>query len=82
LWKSTGTTILFVTHNTHEALHLASRIVVLAKDSPDRGSRISLDLKIPDRLSDKEIPELVRRLESVSGSSEFDHVEESVTFDT
>jgi NitT/TauT family transport system ATP-binding protein len=43
LWKSTGTTILFVTHNTQEAQRLATRIITLAKDTPDEGSRIVED---------------------------------------
>src|SRR5208283_1939781 len=42
LWKATGTTILFVTHNTQEALRLATRVIVLAKASPERGSRVKL----------------------------------------
>jgi NitT/TauT family transport system ATP-binding protein len=63
LWKSTGTTILFVTHNTREALELGSRILVLSKESPDQGSRITLDLSIPERCEEQEVPALVRRLE-------------------
>ena len=43
LWQATGTTILFVTHNTQEALRLGTRIVVLAKEAPDAGSRIVED---------------------------------------
>src|SRR6202043_322587 len=37
LWEDTGSTILFVTHNTGEALRLGSRIIVLAKESPEEG---------------------------------------------
>ena len=37
LWRETGTTILFVTHNTHEALSLGTRVIVLAKDGPGPG---------------------------------------------
>jgi NitT/TauT family transport system ATP-binding protein len=66
LWQSTGTTILFVTHNTEEALRMGSRVIVLAKESPDRGSRVALDLKVPTGLRDEDIPELVRSLESAS----------------
>jgi ABC-type nitrate/sulfonate/bicarbonate transport system ATPase subunit len=40
LWQSLGTTVLFVTHNTHEALRMGSRVVVLAKETPDHGSRV------------------------------------------
>ncbi len=79
LWQATGTTILFVTHNTHEALFLASRIVVLAKDSPEVGSRIRLDLQIPQPCRAHEIPQLIRRLEEVSEGSEKNENAEQAT---
>jgi NitT/TauT family transport system ATP-binding protein len=66
LWRETGTTILFVTHNTHEALSLGTRIIVLAKESPDQGSRVMLDLPVPEPCDEEEIPQLVCRLEGVS----------------
>lgn len=66
LWRSTGTTILFVTHNTEEALRMGSRVIVLAKESPERGSSVALDLKVPPGLRDEDIPDLVRSLESAS----------------
>ena len=59
LWKSTGTTILFVTHNMQEAMAMGSRLVVLAKATPDSGSRIALDLSAPFGEGDE------RRLERV-----------------
>src|SRR3954453_547261 len=64
LWKATGTTILFVTHNTDEALRLGTRVIVLAKDSADQGSRRAMDLTVPAPWGDAEIPSLVRRLEA------------------
>jgi NitT/TauT family transport system ATP-binding protein len=66
LWRETGTTILFVTHNTHEALSLGTRIVVLGKEAPDQGSRVMLDVSVPQPCHDEEIPQLVLRLESVA----------------
>jgi len=63
LWKSTGTTILFVTHNIDEALRLGTRVVVLAKEGPDTGSRVALDLAVPDPCGEDEIPRLIGRLE-------------------
>ena len=48
LWADTGTTILFVTHNIDEALRLGTRVVVLAKEAPDQGSRVAMDLAVPD----------------------------------
>jgi NitT/TauT family transport system ATP-binding protein len=64
LWADTGTTILFVTHNIDEALRLGTRVVVLAKEGPDLGSRVALDMTVPDPCIEDEIPMLVRRLES------------------
>jgi NitT/TauT family transport system ATP-binding protein len=66
LWRDTGTTILFVTHNTREALYLGTRVIVLAKEDPDSGSQVALDLPIPAPCHEEEIPQLVRRLERVS----------------
>jgi NitT/TauT family transport system ATP-binding protein len=66
LWEATGTTILFVTHNTQEALALATRIIVLAKDSPDRGSRVALDVRVSRGCAEDETARLVRRLERVA----------------
>lgn len=65
LWRATGITILFVTHNTDEALRLGTRVIVLAKESADQGSRIAMDLTVPAPCADEEIPSLVRRLELV-----------------
>ncbi len=71
LWQSTGRTVLFVTHNTLEALRIGSRVVVLAKETPDHGSRVVLDLAVPDMSRDDDLPELMRRLEQASeGKSE------------
>jgi NitT/TauT family transport system ATP-binding protein len=49
IWLETKPTILFVTHNTAEALFLATRIIVLAKQTtPGRsGAKIALDLQLP-----------------------------------
>jgi NitT/TauT family transport system ATP-binding protein len=66
LWEAIGTTVLFVTHNTQEALRLGSRVIVLARESPDRASRVVLDMRVPAHCRDEEIPQLVHRLESVS----------------
>jgi NitT/TauT family transport system ATP-binding protein len=63
LWAATGTTILFVTHNTDEALRMGTRIVLLAKDAPDQGSRVALDMSVPEPCPEEEIPRLTRKLE-------------------
>ena len=66
LWQATGTTILFVTHNTEEALRIGSRVVVLAKDAPDHGSRVVFDAMVPDNSSSADLAELARELERAS----------------
>ena len=60
------TRMLDVTHNAHEALSLGTRIVVLAKESTDQGSRVMLNVPVPQPCRDEEIPQLVLRVESVS----------------
>jgi len=66
LWLETGTTILFVTHNTQEALRMGTRIIVLAKESAAGPSSVRLDLAVPDPCHEDDLPRLVRRLESES----------------
>ena len=66
LWRTTGTTILFVTHNTEEALHIGRRVVVLAKDAPDHGSRVVFDAPVPSVLPGADLLELARELERAS----------------
>jgi NitT/TauT family transport system ATP-binding protein len=65
LWKDFGATILFVTHNTQEALMLGTRVVVLAR-AAEGGSRIALDLPLPESRREEDMPRLVQRLETVS----------------
>jgi NitT/TauT family transport system ATP-binding protein len=47
LWRASGTTIVFVTHNMHEAVCLGSRVIALAKTSAEAGASIALDLSVP-----------------------------------
>ena len=48
LWRETGTTVLFVTHNIAEAIFLGTRVVVLGKQSPDSSACVTLDMKIEE----------------------------------
>jgi NitT/TauT family transport system ATP-binding protein len=43
LWREIGTTIVFVTHNTREAVCLGTRVIALARDGA-QGSSVALDL--------------------------------------
>jgi NitT/TauT family transport system ATP-binding protein len=72
LWRESGTTIVFVTHNTREAVCLGTRIIALAKSSSGvEGSSVALDSAIPHLDFDSEedeISRLVREVESATGS--------------
>jgi NitT/TauT family transport system ATP-binding protein len=67
LWRDTGITVLFVTHNTQEALYLGSRVIVLAKEAPDQGSRVALELPVPEPCPEVQISTLVALLDCASG---------------
>ena len=69
LWRDTGMTVLFVTHNTQEALHLGSRVIVLAKESEDAGAQVAMDISVPVPCHEQQIPMLVHHLEHASGSA-------------
>jgi NitT/TauT family transport system ATP-binding protein len=51
VWSETRPTVVFVTHNTAEALFLGTRVVVLARTGREDhcGSRVALDMKLPTR---------------------------------
>jgi NitT/TauT family transport system ATP-binding protein len=70
LWRESGTTIAFVTHNTREAVCLGTRIIALAKDGyGERGSSIALDLSVPHANFDsdeEEIRRLIREVEAAT----------------
>ncbi|MEQ3554337.1 ABC transporter ATP-binding protein [Pseudonocardia nematodicida] len=60
LQRTSGATILLVTHDVDEALHLADRVVVLGRPEPDRGASVVHDLTPPAaRPRDRSDPELV-----------------------
>lgn len=52
LWEESKPTVVFVTHNTAEALFLGTRVVVLARPAEggdEQGARVALDLRLPER---------------------------------
>jgi NitT/TauT family transport system ATP-binding protein len=59
LWSENGPTIVFVTHNTREAVCLATRVVALA--AGERGSSVALDVPVPHLDFDSDEGE-IRRL--------------------
>ena len=75
LWRETGTTILFVTHNPREAMMLASRVIALGRRGGDEdGANIVLDLPVPESSDDPTIAGLVQRVEQTAfpGGAESD----------
>jgi NitT/TauT family transport system ATP-binding protein len=50
VWSELQPTVVFVTHNTAEALFLGTRLIVLARssDGEEGGSRVALDIKLPE----------------------------------
>ncbi len=63
VWKNSGTTILFVTHNTHEAVFLGTRVVLLEKDDPGSAARVAMDFAVPDHDQPEEVEAAVRKIE-------------------
>jgi NitT/TauT family transport system ATP-binding protein len=73
VWSETRPTVVFVTHNTAEALFLGTRIIVLARKTREDhcGSRVVLDMKMPDsgmslRNNGQQFLDLVEHIEAVS----------------
>jgi NitT/TauT family transport system ATP-binding protein len=81
VWSETKPTIVFVTHNTAEALFLGTRLIVLGRSRSEdqRGARIALDMKLPAtgmslRNNGQEFLDLVDHVESFScGDRHTDH---------
>ena len=63
IWKESGTTILFVTHNTHEAVFLGTRVVLLEKDDPSGSAKVAMDFPVPDHSQPEEVEAAVRKIE-------------------
>jgi NitT/TauT family transport system ATP-binding protein len=67
LWRETGTTILFVTHNPREAVTLATRVIALGRSGGDEdGANIVLNLSVPNSASDVTIVDLIQRVEQTT----------------
>jgi NitT/TauT family transport system ATP-binding protein len=65
LWRETKTTILFVTHNSREAVTLSTRVIALGRRTgDDDGADIVLDLAIPENADEPTVAGLIRRVEA------------------
>jgi len=75
LWRETGTTILFVTHNPREAVTLATRVIALGRRGGDEeGANIVLNLSVPHSDDEQQIAGMIRRVEETTfpGGAESD----------
>jgi NitT/TauT family transport system ATP-binding protein len=70
IWRQSGTTGVFVTHNLAEAVFLGTRVILLAKDETTDCSRVALDLHVPDHVRkpdgyprQEELERLIHQLE-------------------
>lgn len=57
LWKATGATVLFITHNLEEAVYLAERVLILSNKPAGIKAEIPVNLERPRKVSD---PEFIR----------------------
>jgi NitT/TauT family transport system ATP-binding protein len=58
IWRETGVTVVFVTHNVREAVRLGDRIVVLTSRPGRVAEEFSVDLPRPRNISAPEVAEL------------------------
>ena len=54
LWKETGTTVIFITHNIEEAVYLAQKVLILTNKPAKVKERLSIDLPHPRNVSGSE----------------------------
>jgi len=54
LWKETGSTVVFITHNIEEACYLAERVLILTNKPATIKEELRIDLPRPRRFADPE----------------------------
>ena len=70
LWKATGSTVLFITHNLEEAVYLADRVVVLAPECGMVSEILPISLERPRHVYDPAFVELRHSiLDAVQGAT-------------
>lgn len=62
LWKATGTTILFITHNIEEAVYLAEKILVLTNKPTKVRELVTDEIPRPRDIADPEFVDLRNRV--------------------
>lgn len=51
LWKATGATVLFITHNLEEAVYLAERVLVLSAKPATIKAQVPINIERPRKVS-------------------------------
>jgi NitT/TauT family transport system ATP-binding protein len=69
LWLQSGTTIVFVTHNTREAVCLGTRVIALARDG-EQGASVALDVAVPHVGFDSDEDEIGDLIDAVESATE------------
>lgn len=54
LWKETGATVVFITHNIEEAVYLAQRCLIMSPKPTTIKEEVVIDLPYPRKVSDEE----------------------------
>ena len=62
LWKMTGTTVIFITHNVEEAVYISNRIMVLTNKPTSVKQIMNNDLPRPRDIASPEFVELRNRV--------------------
>ncbi|MBS6956198.1 MAG: ABC transporter ATP-binding protein [Enterocloster asparagiformis] len=58
LWRETGTTVVFITHNIEEAVYMAERILILSNKPATVKEEVLVDLPRPRSVSDPRFVEI------------------------
>jgi len=70
IWDETGKTVLFVTHEIHEAVVLADRVIVMGSDPGRIEEIIDIGLSRPRSRTDSVFANQVERIRSLVGSDD------------
>ena len=62
LWKATGSTVLFITHNLEEAVYLAERVLILSNKPAKIKAEKIVDLPRPRTVSDPKFVEIRKEI--------------------
>jgi NitT/TauT family transport system ATP-binding protein len=62
VWRETGQTIIFVTHNVREAVRLADRVLVLSYQPGRIKTKFSISLPRPRHIEDSEVAAMSKRV--------------------